>query len=198
MTFLLYDDFLPAGVADEVENMFLSNYFPWGFYRNVNNKIPPEKRSLNTSTFHDDPRFEETFGFARLIGPPEEWFDYTQRILRAFLEHDKANHPFRNIKLLRVKANLLVQAPCTENPKPFPPHVDLPFPHWVVLYYVNDTDGDTLILDKMYPDKENATVLRAISPKKGRAILFDGRHYHCGTCPTKHDARVVLNYDFQT
>lgn len=30
----------------------------------------------------------------------------------------------------------------------------------------------------------------------GRMILFDGRHYHCGTSPTRHDTRVVINYDF--
>ena len=42
-----------------------------------------------------------------------------------------------------------------------------------MIYYVNDSDGDTVILDKTFPDKEDAAVLHTVSPKKGRAVLFD-------------------------
>ena len=41
-------------------------------------------------------------------------------------------------------------------------------------------------------------VLHAVTPKKGRAILFDGRHYHCGTSPAKHDVEscsIMISFD---
>jgi len=82
-------------------------------------------------------------------------------------------------------------------------HIDIPFEHLVVLYYVNDTDGDTFIFDK-FADLNNlksptlneseVTVIKKISPKKGRALVFDGRRYHSSSAPTK-DIRCILNFD---
>jgi hypothetical protein len=132
----------------------------------------------------DDTRYDESFGFSHLLFPASDptapWLAHPKAILESFLNR----HRLMPTKLIRVKANLLARA---SNPKPFSPHVDMPGPHWVMIYYVNDSDGDTLILDKTYPDRENTSIVHAVNPKRGRAILFDGRHYHCGTCPTRHD-----------
>ena len=82
-------------------------------------------------------------------------------------------------------------------------HIDIPFSHLVVLYYVNDTDGDTFIFDK-FADLDNlksptineseSTIIKRVSPKKGRALLFDGRRYHSSSGPTK-DIRCIINFD---
>jgi hypothetical protein len=198
MQFIQCDDLVEPTVADEIERLMTSRGFPWFFYANVNNTLRPEERQAHPTVICDDPRFEESFGFSHLIfptgepGTPSPWMHYPKHLFEAFLNR----HRLLPTKLLRVKANLLVRSPAPSGPRPFAPHVDLPTPHWVMIYYVNDSDGDTLILDKTYPDRENAAVLHAVSPKKGRAILFDGRHYHCGTCPSRHDARIVFNYDF--
>ena len=75
-------------------------------------------------------------------------------------------------------------------------HVDLVdrnkklIPHWVCLYYVNDSDGDTIFFD------ENNKEIQRVSPKKGRIAFFDGAIPHCTTTP-KDDIRTVLNFDFQ-
>src|SRR5262249_22323470 len=119
-------------------------------------------------------------------------FEQAKHLLEAFL----GKHGLVPTRLLRIKANLLVRSAVPGGPKPFPPHVDIPKPHWVMIYYVNDSDGDTLIFDKNYPDWANATVVHAVGRKRGRAIFFDGRHYHCGTIPAQNDVRVVLNYNF--
>lgn len=71
------------------------------------------------------------------------------------------------------------------------PHVDFPFDHTVVLYYINDADGDTVIYN------ENGTVIRNIRPKKGRVLVFDGRFYHSGGIP-KQGPRAVVNFDILT
>jgi hypothetical protein len=82
-------------------------------------------------------------------------------------------------------------------------HIDIPFEHLVVLYYVNDTDGDTFIFDK-FADLHNlkspsineseSNIIKRVSPKKGRALLFDGRRYHSSSGPTK-DIRCIINFD---
>lgn len=198
MQFIQCDDLVQPPVADEIERTFLSRGFPWYFYPNVNNSIPPEARQNHPTIITDESRYEESFGFSHLLFPTEQlnspWMHYPKLLFEAFLNR----YRLRPNRVLRIKANLLVRTASPEAQRPFAPHVDLPTPHWVMIYYVNDSDGDTVILDKTYPaaDRANATVLHTVSPKKGRAILFDGRHYHCGTCPARHDTRVVFNYDF--
>ena len=83
-------------------------------------------------------------------------------------------------------------------------HVDRPDDHWVCLYYVNDSDGDT-VLFKQTKDEMNSVedykntkfeVLQRVTPKKGRAIVFNGNRYHSSTAPTE-GVRCILNFDFR-
>jgi len=80
--------------------------------------------------------------------------------------------------LLRINCNLTF--PCGENKKT-PPHFDHPFPHKNILFYLNDTDGDTVC------EGETST------PKQDKIILFEGEHYQY--LPTKH-RRVVIVVTF--
>ena len=67
------------------------------------------------------------------------------------------------------------------------PHIDFNFPHTVYLYYVKDSDGDTLFL------KDNKIVKR-VTPKKGRLVIFDGSILHTAEQPKK-DIRCIINFD---
>ena len=75
-------------------------------------------------------------------------------------------------------------------------HVDLPIPHIVCVYYVNDSDGDTIIYENTFGTDKTATMVphMRVTPKKGKAVLFDGMRYHCSSQPTtKH--RCIVNLD---
>ena len=80
------------------------------------------------------------------------------------------------------------------------PHVDAKYPHLVCLYYLNDSDGDTFIFDKTLKDTPKITsdtkyeIIKRVTPKKGRAILFDGNRYHSSSGPTK-GVRCILNFN---
>jgi hypothetical protein len=193
MQFIVSDDVIEPAAANAAEQLFASPQFPWFFYANVNlGSRRPEDRP---GAFPPDPRFEDSFGFSSLLFPGNEptspWLEHPKRVFESFARR----HGIKATQMVRIKANLLTRS-SSKNPRPFTPHVDLPQPHLVLIYYVNDSDGDTVILDKMFPDGTNSNVLQSVSPKKGRAVLFDGRHYHCGTIPSRHDARIVLNFDF--
>ena len=68
-------------------------------------------------------------------------------------------------------------------------HTDLIEDHLVLLYYVNDVDGDTIFFD------ENNNEIKRVSPKKGRCIFFNGSLLHTGSYPTKN-SRAIINYNF--
>jgi hypothetical protein len=196
MEFIQCDDLVGPAVADEIERLMVFGGFPWHFYTNVNSTVRPEDRVNHPTVIFDDSRYADSFGFSQLLFPTEDpnspLFHYPKQIFEIFMNR----HRLKPSKLIRVKANLLVRSAAQAETRPFAPHVDVPFPHWVMIYYVNDSDGDTVIFDKQYPDRENPQVIKSISPKKGRAIFFDGRHYHCGSCPIDHDTRIIFNYDF--
>jgi hypothetical protein len=99
-------------------------------------------------------------------------------------------------EILRIKANILSKT--DKQNHIHPPHVDMTTPHMVLLYYVNDSDGDTVIFDQSYHSEEisELTINRTISPKAGAAVFFDGLKYHSSSSPKNAKERIVLNINF--
>jgi hypothetical protein len=84
-------------------------------------------------------------------------------------------------------------------------HINQKTPHLVLLYYVNDSDGETILYDKtiddtegnsvMYPDEMHEfNVVNKIMPKQGRILLFDGKTYHSSSSPTT-EIRCIITLD---
>ncbi len=83
-------------------------------------------------------------------------------------------------------------------------HTNRDVPHLVLLYYVNDSDGDTILYDKtiedipysvQYPDEYcDMNITHNVTPKKGRVLVFDGRYYHASSSPTK-SMRCIITLD---
>ena len=65
-------------------------------------------------------------------------------------------------------------------------HVDSARPHTVVLYYLHDTDGDTVL----------ETGLK-IPPTRNMAFVFDGSVEHHHIYPQENDYRINLNIDLK-
>ena len=42
----------------------------------------------------------------------------------------------------------------------------------------------------------NFTIKKKVSPKQGRVVLFDGRHWHTAQQPN-HNLRCIVNYNLR-
>jgi hypothetical protein len=80
------------------------------------------------------------------------------------------------------------------------PHIDRTEKHLVFLYYVCDSDGDTIIYNYRSKDKndipffEDIKELKRVTPKQGRVVVFNGLHWHTAEQPTK-DVRCIINFN---
>jgi hypothetical protein len=98
----------------------------------------------------------------------------------------------------RLKTNLMLPTTKKNLSSYNRPHIDHTVPYArTLLYYVNDSDGDTVLFDKTYTgsDPGELTVLHRFTPKAGDAILFDSFRYHASSAPTINK-RSVINIIF--
>ena len=78
-------------------------------------------------------------------------------------------------------------------------HIDFPFPNKASVFYVNETDGDTIFYNVKRTDNLDVKDLKEynrISPKANRLIIFDGDLLHTGCSPTKHKNRIIINSNY--
>ena len=80
------------------------------------------------------------------------------------------------------------------------PHIDANKDHLVILYYVNDSDGDTVIYKNKFisedktPKFEELEEWKRVTPKSGRVVMFNGKHWHTAQQP-EHNVRCIINYN---
>tara|TARA_Y100000289_G_C3880128_1_gene128196 strand:+ start:64 stop:750 length:687 start_codon:yes stop_codon:yes gene_type:complete len=82
------------------------------------------------------------------------------------------------------------------------PHIDLFYPNsWNIIYYLNDTDGDTVIYDERSGDRNEMDLIlskniwnikKRVTPKKGRAVAFKGDLFHSSSY-SKDKSRFIVN-----
>jgi hypothetical protein len=122
-----------------------------------------------------------------------EFFNLIQPIIENLADNLKTD-----IEIIRVKFNLLSQnADSTHHY----PHTDtniIDSNIKTMIYYVNETDGDTYLFNEIAPlDHDTITVKETISPVKGSAVIFDASTLHAGSSPVNHTVRIVLNVVFK-
>jgi len=87
-------------------------------------------------------------------------------------------------------------------------HYDRITEHIAVVYYINDSTGDTHIYNNKFGnnaetyrgnfnkvDLNSYELLTKVSPKKGRCLVFDGRFAHHANYPISED-RFIINFNF--
>lgn len=119
--------------------------------------------------------------------------DLGTEILKKFCIKNKIEYT----SILRIRRNTSFL--CNDK-RPSEPHVDNIQRHLVFLYYINDSDGDTVLYKNKYNKRKNNDMIinNLISPKAGRGILFDGGIYHSFYYPNINDVRSTININIVT
>ena len=187
----IIDDFIPLSLQEELKKLLiLDKGFPWYYSPDV---TYGDKALVNARA----PGFSHTF---KVQG------NFTSNFSSHFsmLAHLGANIVDFKFKEL-AQARTFLQLPLSQSflhESVDRLHCDLEIDHLVVLYYVIDSDGDTIITNKrMVPFKreehleyQNYDILAKVTPKQGRAVIFDGKLYHTAEQP-KNNIRCVVNMD---
>jgi hypothetical protein len=183
---------------------------PWHYETNVSapswmeidDPLAVETDGLQ-SILYDHPRkmvtteyqflFENIMRILHAVG----YEDYNLLRLRAAAKWPKANAPAHTYNL---------------------PHIDMNSPHKVIIFYMNDSDGDTVLFKQRHtsapmgalpnnPTQEQIEAYRnsyirsgfeienTVQPKANRLVIFDGMQYHTAGHPVNTDRRVILNFN---
>ncbi len=120
-----------------------------------------------------------------------------------FVFCEKAKLEFRS--LLRIRIGLFTPTP--NKAAHHNPHVDFSQPHHTAVYYVNDSDGDTVIFNESveevsversadYANQNRFTIAATVPPQKGKMCAFDGRYYHASSSPSRAAKRIAITFNF--
>lgn len=88
-------------------------------------------------------------------------------------------------------------------------HVDSDIQHIAMVYYINDTTGNTFIYDNIDGnnveinskyrhndiDYSKLNLIKSVEPKKGRVVIFNGALHHHASYPEIGD-RYIINFNF--
>jgi hypothetical protein len=100
-------------------------------------------------------------------------------------------------QIVRIRVNMLLQDKTFEFNNYNYPHTD-PKNTQSFIYYVNDSDGDTVFFKEsdtaQFPS--SVSVLERVSPKKGRGIFFNSSQFHSSCNPRNTQARCIINFNF--
>ena len=136
---------------------------------------------------------------------PTEWYPFIKPIVYSIEEA----MGYKMTQLLRIRVGLLMQTH-EQDYKYNTPHVDFLFPHHTACYYVNDTDGDTVVFNETtsginpitedsiidYVKNTNFTIEKRSTPKKNRLCVFDGLQFHSSSKPQHHEKRIVITVNY--
>jgi hypothetical protein len=178
-------------------------------YSNFEHKwIISELTNPEETDYYSFPEFEteSKFQFVNV----RKLFDFKEQVLYnelvLLVQKFAKNNNIEVLEITRMKFNLMVNSKSIKN-ETNTPHVDwtnkftrpisddLEAKNYVLLCYINDSDGPTIIYNEKYPVKsfKNLSVKEKINPKAGRAIFFEGDQYHSSSFPTNYNKRMVLN-----
>lgn len=183
---IIIDNVISKIYQKEIETFLLQRNFPWFFQDDITFQKSEDLRSA----------------FSNLIFDPKVGAGNPYNFLAPIL-YSNTKIPVNQI--LQIRSFLLLPKGNELN-RIDPPHIDQPTPHFVGLYYVNDSEGNTIIYNKKYNLGEYAgalskveisklEVLTEVEPKQGRMVIFDGGFYHASTRPVNKN-RCIINYNF--
>jgi hypothetical protein len=185
--FLLEEDYL------QIKKIVFGTEFLWNYTEAVS--APPEAWLGVT-----DPNCKETDGFYHnVINTKIGYSNPSASIFeKFFVGLDNLGYKPDDLIILRLSMKFPKQGFSKESYQL--PHVDLyDQRHDTLIYYFNDSDGETRIFDQKFNGEESKefTVNARVKPVANRLLIFDGLQYHTASNPIETNRRVVLNVNLK-
>ena len=191
----IFENFIPKYYQQSLLDMTRSFSFPWFFSPNTSGAESSGIRIFGSEL--EIAKNQSGFSHIAYVDEIGENSSFYQRIVPLiFSIEENTGEKINN--LLRVRLGMTLNS--GESGGIILPHVDYEAPHKTLLYYLNDSDGDTLFYKEMFKgsqkDQKEFNVTKTNAPKMGTAVLFDGHIYHSSSLPTKNIFRITLNINF--
>jgi hypothetical protein len=192
---MIFEDIIPKSFQDDIEHTIGAPGFPWFYGAATNYSVASESGFVPLDNVIDlnsqeCPQFTHVM---RLQGKNTSEFDKLVYPLVYFMEP----HIGKPVEVVRIKANLLYTNPNFPDNCYNPPHTDEIKPNFKsVVYYINDSDGDTILFNEKFNGSRitDVSVASRSSPKKGNFFVFDSTQFHASTPPRITTRRMVINF----
>ena len=173
---MIIKDFVPSSFKIFLQNFVDSSIFEWHY--------------MNNSLNYDTAQIQDgIFQFIHIIvdeqGNKSPHYEKIKPLLYFFELHTGLK-----IKgICRMKANLLTQRELSEDINKLAIHTDVNKEDYVsFIYYVNDSDGDTVVYNA-----DKTEIIEKASPVAGNCFWFKSNQFHNATPPKDHSTRIVIN-----
>jgi antitoxin component YwqK of YwqJK toxin-antitoxin module len=184
MNLEIFDDLLNDKEITHIENFLRDPKFSW-FLSVGYNHYTVDKNTYDKNFLNDRGEFILlTHTFYQDRNRTSDNYLLSDFILNRFLH--RSNTPFTT--LFRAKSNL--QICCNSDKLHTTPHIDSLENHKVVIYYVNDSDGDTFFFDN------DLKIVKTVCSKRGRFVLFNGNILHAAGFNVITPMRLNVNFNF--
>ena len=187
----VFDDFIDIEYQEDIKKILLGEFeyegelFPWSYIEDVtasgdhDSQHRPALAHQYVEYIDGNPVGKKLTIFHNLF------LDMLKKVCRKMV--------IKNINVLQGRSFL--QLPLNLKDRTVDtPHIDIyDKRHIVALYYVCDSDGDTIIYNER-KESESYTIKQRVTPKQGRIVLFDGSLYHTAEQPLNNH-RCIVNYN---
>jgi ectoine hydroxylase-related dioxygenase (phytanoyl-CoA dioxygenase family) len=203
------ENFLPESYNKDLSSIANDENFAWFWYpstfSNVEHDITKitEEQTIQNGMVVDNKTVESQQFVHTFCHNGDVYSNYydTFRGLTYFIEMNgiKVNN------ITRMKMNLITRDKSFPDDHYNVAHSDIPImsdpkTSFTLLYYLDDSDGDTFFFENtlhdMKKDKE-LVIHKRISPRKNTAVLFNSNILHASSPPRTSLKRIALNIVFQ-
>jgi hypothetical protein len=186
-----FDNIVDIEIQNEIENYVYNKNLDWNSIQNV----------TNTAGIHTN------YSFPADVLLEVKIDNNILKFIDIIIDNSLNKINKKLAKKFRIKINKTIPYHIDANEEYRLLHIDKMEPHVTIVYYINDSDGDTLIFNDEnnkhlkdikefinndnFLDPKNFKLTNSISPKKGRVVLFDGNLWHYGKYPNKGERNII-------
>ena len=184
--YIIIDNLFTKKDQKVIKDNLFDPFFPWYLIEHRNKK---EKFS-SLPKISKQKNVEEYVKFVHVFSEGDKNLSKYSKIITSMIKVILQKFNIDQLKIIRAKANLQTSNVKIKNNKHSSPHVDMNENHFVILYYVNNSQGETFLFKKN-------KIWKKINPKQGRVLIFNGDIKHAAGYPVDNQIRVVININIK-